>query len=74
MNKKVKLLPKHIKLLHALPEQGMGYQIVDIELIGGIELLKRTILNSTYLIIVEGEDIDPRLIRKIILHKNKNLL
>lgn len=72
MTKKIKLLDTQIKLLESLPEQGMGYQIVDIELKNGNKLLNRVVLNSTYLKINQDEFIDPLQIEVIKLHDEKN--
>ena len=38
-----------IDYLENQPEQGMGFQIVDIELINGSILVDRIVFNSTYL-------------------------
>ena len=65
MKKKIKLLPEHIKILESLPEQGMGYQLVDIELKSGVSLQNRVILNSTYLQLHDKEDLDSNEISKI---------
>lgn len=45
----LKLSDKHIDMLENLPEQGMGYQIVNIELKDGKLLTDRIVLNSTFL-------------------------
>jgi len=68
MTKQVKLTGSQIKLLESLPEQGMGYQLVDIKLISGKLLSKRIVLNSVYLKLEEGENIDPAQIEWIRLH------
>jgi|GEM_PF-602495 len=72
MTKKVKLLDTQIKLLESLPEQGMGFQIVDIELKNGQKLANRIVFNSTYLQVNEEEFIDPLQIELIKLHDEKN--
>jgi len=69
MKKKIKLLPEHIKALESLPEQGMGYQLIDIELKNGMLLQKRIVLNSTYLQLQDKEDLDSNDIIKVRLHK-----
>jgi hypothetical protein len=69
MTKKVKLLEDHIRLLESLPEDGMGYQVVDIELKDGSKLTSRIVFNSTFLKLNEGELIDPSQIQTIKLHK-----
>ena len=72
MTRKVKLLDTQIKLLELLPEQGMGYQIVDIELKNGKKLTNRIVLNSTYLKLNQEELIDPLQIQLIKLHDGKD--
>ena len=72
MTKKIKLLDTQIKFLESLPEQGMGNQIVDIELKGGKKLINRIVLNSTYLKVNDEESIDPLHIKVIKLHDEKN--
>lgn len=72
MTKKVKLLDSQIRLLESLPEQGMGYQIVDIELKSGKKLTNRIVFNSTYLKLNDKELIDPIQIQIIKLHDEKN--
>ncbi len=72
MTKKIKLLGTQIKFIESLPEQGMGYQIVDIELKGGKKLINRIVLNSTYLKVNDEESIDPLHIKVIKLHVEKN--
>lgn len=68
MTKQVKLTDSQIKLLESLPEQGMGYQLVDIKLKNGKKLTNRVVLNSTYLKLEENEFIDPTQIDQITLH------
>ncbi len=65
--KKVKLLDTQINILENLPEQGMGYQIVDLVLKNGKKLIEKVVLNSTFLQI--DEQIDPTEIKEIKLHK-----
>lgn len=57
MEKKVQLTDDQINYLSELPEQGMGYQIVDVFLKNGEVLKQRIVLNSTYLKLEENEDI-----------------
>lgn len=45
----LRLSNKHISMLEKLPEQGMGYQIVNIKLKDGRVLTDRIVFNSTYL-------------------------
>jgi hypothetical protein len=63
--KKIKLKEEHIQYLAALPESGMGYQIVDILLTNGQLLKNRIVLNSELLISDDIESIDPFSIEKI---------
>lgn len=65
---KIKLLQKQINLLESLPEQGMGYHIVDVVLKNGRTLREKVVLNSMYLQIEEKEIIDPKEIKSIKLH------
>lgn len=69
MKNKIKLLPEHIRILEALPEQGMGYQLVDIEFKSGKKLEKRIVLNSTFLQLNEQEYLDPNDICNIKIHQ-----
>jgi hypothetical protein len=66
---KIKLLQKQINLLQNLPEQGMGYQVVDITLKNGMTFNEKVVLNSMYLQIEDNEKIDPNEIEAIQLHK-----
>jgi len=56
-NNQLRLPQKYIEILESLPEKGMGYQIVDIELIDGSVLTDRIILNSTYLKLVNEDNL-----------------
>lgn len=69
MDKRIKIKEEHQALLLNQPENGMGYHIVDLRLIDGSILTKRIILNSSYLILDENEDIESNQIRSIELHK-----
>lgn len=46
---RLKLSKKHSEYLENLPEQGIGYQLVDIELKSGLKLINRIVINSTLL-------------------------
>jgi hypothetical protein len=70
MGNKLKLEEKFIDLLSSLPEQGMGYQIVDITLKSGVILKKRIVLNSTFLKIDDSESLENEDIEKIEIHKD----
>ncbi len=72
MENRIKLTTDHINKLSDLPEQGMGYQIVDLELLNGRLLCKKTVLNSTYLILPEGEKVDPLDIIRIDIHHEES--
>jgi hypothetical protein len=65
MTQKIKLLEKQIELLESLPEQGMGYQLVDIQMEDGTFLNKRTVLNSTFLVLNDSESINLAEIKSI---------
>lgn len=65
MEKKVQLTDDQINYLSELPEQGMGYQIVDIFLTNGKILKKRVVVNSTYLKLENNENITTADITKI---------
>jgi hypothetical protein len=65
---KIRLLKKHIDKLSNLPEQGVGYQIVDIKLIDGKILTERIVLNSTFLKLKKNEILTPSEIETIELH------
>lgn len=69
MKIKIKLLQNQMNLLQNLPEQGMGYQVVDITLKDGKAFYEKIVLNSMYLQVDEKEKIDPNEIETIKLHK-----
>ncbi len=70
MKHKIKLLDTQSQELVILSEQGMGYQIVDIELNNGQRFEKLIVIDSTYLMLEEeNEVIDPKDILSIKLHK-----
>lgn len=69
MKIKIKLLQNQMNLLQSLPEQGMGYQVVDITLKDGKTFYEKIVLNSMYLQIEDNEKIDPNEIETIQLHK-----
>ena len=72
MNEKVKLPQKHIDILADLPEQGMGYQIVNVTLKNGTILSDRRVVNSTYLLLMENEIIKTSDILNVELYKPKD--
>ena len=55
MKNKLELSKNDSDYLLALPEQGMGYQIVMITLRNGQILNQRIVVNSTYLLLNEDE-------------------
>lgn len=70
MKQKIRLLDNQSQALVLLPEQGMGYQIVDIELKDGRQLKKIIVIDSTYLMLEEeSELLDPNDISLIKIHK-----
>lgn len=69
MENKIILRQNQIDFLSNLPEQGMGYQIVDVTLKNGQLLKERIVLNSTYLKLDDSDQIKPDDIEKIELHK-----
>jgi len=54
---KLELSKKFINYLIDKPENGMGYQVVNVRLRGGEVLLKRIVVNSQYLILNESEEL-----------------
>lgn len=70
MANKLKLKEEYIDYLSTQPEQGMGYQIVDITLKNGQVLNDRIVLNSSYLKLNESEQISLDDIVKIEIKKN----
>jgi hypothetical protein len=58
MINKVKLPEELINKLIQLPEQGMGYQVVRVTLKNGDVLKNRRVVNATYLILKENEEIN----------------
>lgn len=66
------LLPNHfIEILTALPEQGMGYQLVTVSLKDGKILKNRRVVNSSYLLLLANEKITTSDIVDIKLSENK---
>lgn len=72
MIKKVKLPLNLIDLLSNLPEQGMGYQVVNITLKNGDILMDRRVINSTFLLLLDDEQLTTDEIDKVeIYERNK---
>lgn len=71
MGNKIKItLPDNlIAKLMELPEQGMGYQIVDIILANGQELNNKFVFNSSILELEENEILNIKDIVSIAIHK-----
>lgn len=65
----IKLDDEHIKTLENLPEQGIGYQIVDITLKNGQVFKQKFVLNSTNLRVDANDTIDVNNIDKIEISK-----
>ena len=66
---KIKLAQKHVDFLSTQPEQGMGYQIVDLTLKNGRVLRNKLVFNAMFLQIEEGELKKSGEIAKIELHQ-----
>jgi len=69
MIKKVKLPLNIIDILSALPEQGMGYQIVTVTLKNGVNLIDRRVINSTYLLLLDEESLTKDEINKVEIYE-----
>lgn len=65
MENRLVLSKRFSKILEALPENGMGYQIADIELKNGKILEKRLIFNSNLLKLDKEESLKNKDIQKI---------
>ena len=68
--KKLKLTQNLIDKLSSLPENGMGYQIVDIKLNNGQILENRIVFNCTFLKLEENENLENENIKDINLMNN----
>lgn len=55
MTTKVELPKNLIDKLSELPEQGMGYQVVNVLLKNGQVLTDRRVVNSTYLLLIDND-------------------
>lgn len=69
MTEKVELPTNLIDKLADLPEQGMGYQVVNVTLKNGQVLTDRRVVNSTYLILLDNEHLTTADIENVELHK-----
>lgn len=70
MANNLELKKKHIEYLSKMPENGMGYQLVDIVLKDGKELKKRIVFNSMYLKLMENENLTKSEIKTITIVEN----
>lgn len=52
-----------------LPETGMGYHLVDVELKDGAILKKKAIINSSFIQLDKGEKLNLNEIKKIRMHR-----
>lgn len=57
MQNKVALPKKIVDILVNTPESGMGYHVVTIKLKNGELLFDRKVINCTYLLLTENENI-----------------
>jgi hypothetical protein len=57
-NRKKRLNKKQVQFLENIPEHGMGYHRVDLEMRDGKKLYDRVILNSCFLLLDKDEEID----------------
>jgi len=69
MTAKVELPTNLIDKLADLPEQGMGYQVVNVTLKNGQVLADRRVVNSTYLLLLDNEHLTTADIENVELHK-----
>ena len=66
----IKLPKKFSNVLHELPETGMGYQIVDVQLKSGKWLNEKPVYNSEILVVEDTDSIQSRDISTIRLHQD----
>ncbi|MEO8087872.1 MAG: hypothetical protein ABI763_13695 [Bacteroidota bacterium] len=66
---KLKLTDEQMNQMLKLPEQGMGYHVVDIKLKNGTVLSERIILDSRYVQLNQDEKISAFDIETIQLHQ-----
>ncbi len=64
---RLKLSKKYVEYLSEHPENGMGYQIVNIELINGDFLKNRIVFNSEYLELNSQLEIKISDIKKLVI-------
>jgi len=68
-SRRIKLRSEQIEQLVHLPEQGMGYQLVDLRMTTGELHLHRVVLNSEFLLLEDNELLDPENISTIEISK-----
>jgi hypothetical protein len=66
----IKLPKKFSNVLNELPETGMGYQIVDVQLKSGKWLNEKQVYNSEILVVEDTDSIQSRDISTIRLHQD----
>jgi hypothetical protein len=66
----IKLSKKFSNVLNELPETGMGYQIVDVQLKSGKWLNEIPVYNSEILVVEDTDSIQSRDISTICLHQD----
>lgn len=66
----LKLPPEWTEKLQELPESGMGYQLVDLELEGGRQLRGVPVFNSEEVYVPESQELDVSEISRIRLHED----
>jgi hypothetical protein len=66
----IKLSKKFSNVLNELPETGMGYQIVDVQLKSGKWLNEKPVYNSEILVVEDTDSIQSRDISTIRLHQD----
>jgi hypothetical protein len=72
MKNMCELTARQREILLKLPEQGLGYQVIDIFLKGGQLLEGRIIIDSSFIAIGELEHICPQDIEAIRLHERQS--
>lgn len=69
MKRLLKLSKENIDTLMNTPESGVGYHNVKVTLVNEKVLENRVVLNSTFLVLIEDENLDNRKIKKIEITK-----
>lgn len=68
-HKQLELSESFVQKLLAVPENGMGYQLVDVFLKGGKVLRHHIVLNASVLLLEPNEEISEKEIENIELEK-----